>query len=482
MFDTPPLQRPKRTLTDPVDPPMAATASGPVRRPVATAQPAIAPRPVPQVTRALPGAAAGSSAPQPAAATPTSWRPQRALGVGNAIFGGDPVTPQPQPQPATPVAARPTVRRTLDTFKPTLNSGTGTYGEPVYDNASVQRMAARPTVGRTLGAPVQPIAAEPIVDANGMRRADVGTRPPRTLSDTRPQVASTFGQPVTAMDDAPVTVRRPQASFRGADAMAEQYDASEDRDARQKQLSDLDSQRFRLEMIAGNPGRRGRAALEALGDNAQQQAALVSSGERNTSEAIQSRANRDNALANTRLVQDGEDRRTVFTVAGDAARGDADRSQARELAGMTDATRRAEIAAGQEPKSEYRQLADGSLVQVTGDRATQVKDGSDKPVRVPTQDPNTLTGNDVLKAYGDQRAEILKLAASIAPEDVEDQLAALDNSGLGQRYLQVLGMEAKPAKDKGGGGGGGAPRKVVRTGTYNGRRVVQYADGAMEYD
>ncbi len=475
--------RPKRTLEDSPDPALSTPASSSqVRRPVASTAPAFAQRPVPQVTRALPGTEASSPTPQPAAATATPWRPQRALGVGNAIFGGDPSTPQPQPSPTTPVAARPTVRRTLDTFNPTLNSGTGTHGEPVYDNAAVERMAARPRVNRTLATPTQPIAAKPIADANGVAMADAGTSAPRrTLSVTRPQVASTFGQPVTAMDDAPVTARRPQASFRGADAMAEQYDAGEDREARRKQLSDLDSQRFRLEMIAGNPGRRGRAALEALGDNAQQQAALVSSGERNSAAAIQGRANRDNALANTGLVQDGEDRRTVFTVAGDAARSDADRDQARELAGMTDATRRAEIAAGQAPKSEYRELADGSLVQVTGDRATQVKDGSDKAVRVPTQDPNTLTGNEILRAYGDQRAEILKLADSLAPEDVEKQLEALDNSGLGQRYLQAVGTPSKLPKDK-RGGGGGAPKQVVRTGTYNGRKVVQYADGSMEYD
>ncbi|HSD17225.1 MAG TPA: hypothetical protein VLC71_08225 [Thermomonas sp.] len=286
------------------------------------------------------------------------------------------------------------------------------------------------------------------------------------------------------MDEPPASARRPEVSFRGADAMAEHNNASEDREARRKLSSDLDSQRFRLEMIAGNPGRRGRAALEALGDNALQQAALVGAGERNSTDALQGRANRDGVLANTGLREDAEDRRTVFTVAGDAAQGDADREQARELAGMTDATRRAEIAAGQAPKSEYRQLADGSLVQVTGDRATQVKDGSDKAVRMATQDPNTLTGNDVLKAYGDQRAEILKLADSLSPDDVEKQLEALDQSGLGQRYQQVVGTPAKPVKDKrgGGGGGGGAPRQVVRTGTYNGRRVVQYADGAMEYD
>jgi len=45
---------------------------------------------------------------------------------------------------------------------------------------------------------------------------------------------------------------------------------------RRKQLSDFESQRFRHEMIAGNPGRRGCAVLEALRVNAQQEAALVS--------------------------------------------------------------------------------------------------------------------------------------------------------------------------------------------------------------
>lgn len=468
MFEPLPIQRPNltRRLIDPAEDPAKV-----VRRPTPTttvpaAGSPLAPRPSPApLARKLSEAVTPTTMPAPAL--------QRALSSVSrptvAPIGNEAST-------TAPGLAAPPVRRLPDTFKPTLNSGTGTNGEPVYDNASVQRLATRPGFQRTLSNPLQPLAARPEPSSEPSLRRRLVARP-------TPTVASTFGQSVrTLPDDSAVSPQPPQMSLRGPDAMAEQYNGREDREARRKLLSDLDSQRFRLEMIAGNPGRRGRAALEALAANAQQQAALVSGGERSSADAIQGRANRDNVLANTALQQDGEDRRTVFTVAGDAARGDADRAQARDLAAMTDATKRTEIAAAQTPKSEYRQLADGSLIQVAGDRATPVKDGSDKAVRMPIQDPNTLTGSDVLKAYGDQRAEILKLADSLAPDDVEKQLKALEQSGLGQRYQQVLGTTAKPQRDERGVAGEGAPRRVVRTGTYNGRRVVQYDDGSMGYE
>lgn len=141
------------------------------------------------------------------------------------------------------------------------------------------------------------------------RQSMGGTAPPLTRSQP---VASTFGLPVTdpRIDEQRTPAAQSPLVLRGADAMAEQYNASADREARQKLASDLDSQRFRLEMIAGNPGRRGRAALEALTQNAQQQAALAAGGERLSAEAMQGRANRANTLANTALEQQGLDRRS----------------------------------------------------------------------------------------------------------------------------------------------------------------------------
>ena len=125
-----------------------------------------------------------------------------------------------------------------------------------------------------------------------------------------PAVASTFGQSVLTMpDDNQVLLRRPDVAFRGPDAMAEQYNAREDREARQKALSDLDSRRFRLELIEQHGGRKGRAATEALDSLARQQAALAAGGEQLSAAALQGRANRGNTLANTELEQAGADRR-----------------------------------------------------------------------------------------------------------------------------------------------------------------------------
>lgn len=147
-------------------------------------------------------------------------------------------------------------------------------------------------------------------NAVSVNRQSMGsTAPPLTRSQP---VASTFGLPVTdpRMNDQVTPAARSPGTLRGPDAMAEQYNAREDREARAKLASDLDSQRFRLEMIAGNPGRRGRAALEALSQNAQQRAALAGNAERLSAEALQGRANRANTLANTGLEQQGLDRRS----------------------------------------------------------------------------------------------------------------------------------------------------------------------------
>ena len=125
-----------------------------------------------------------------------------------------------------------------------------------------------------------------------------------------PQVASTLGQSVLSMpDDNQVLLQRPHVAVRGADAMAEHYAGKEVAEAQKKLLGDLDTQRFRLEMIANNPGRRGRAAQEALEGNARQQGAVLAGQAQAAAGAVQGRADRDNALANTGLEQAGQDRR-----------------------------------------------------------------------------------------------------------------------------------------------------------------------------
>lgn len=376
--------------------------------------------------------AKGVQRPTPAVGTPL----QRTLAPKPIPTQPAPVTTQPAPStalsvqrpgmgasaaPSPMMATRPTpaLNRTLaDTWKPTLNSGTGASGEPVYDNASLQRMATRPQIARTLETPAQPHAPRP--EPGGIQRSLV-TRPLST-------VASTFGQPINAMQNnftEPAVVRRPDVAFRGPDAMGEHYRSLEDRDARRKLASDLDSQRFRLELIAGNPGRRGRAALEALGQNAEQQAALAAGGEKLSAEAIQGRAGREATLANTGLEQAGQDRRAEFG----AAAGEADRAQQLGIARMQDATKRFEIDAGA-AKGETITSADGTVYRVAGDgTARTVTDAQGNPLRAPVaRDAGALTPaqrlesiNRELSTATEQLTAMTGLHGTAPPEQVKAQ-------------------------------------------------------------
>ncbi len=370
----------------------------------------------------------------------------------------DPRTAQPATAPVAATAFS----------KPTLNSGTGKSGEPVYDNASVARMGARagvttqnfgarPQAGDQVQKPatpaVQPSAAQAPAAATG---GGYGASTGYGTSISRPTpAASTFGQSVMAIpDDNQATIQRPTGRLRGPDAMAEHHASQDSKEASKRLLDNLDTQRFRLEMIANNPGRRGRAAIDALDDNARQQAAIIGGQQQQAGDAIQGRADRAARLAGIDAEQAGQDRRTVFTLDANTATADADRAQAREIAGMEDATRRAGIAASSTPRSEYRMLADGTLLTVSGGKATRVTGEDGQPVRLATPDANALSGQDLVKAYTDQRNAILRLAESLSPEDLGAHFEALDQSPLGVRYAETLNGNAQ-----GGGGGGQNPAK-----------------------
>ena len=334
-----------------------------------------------------------------------------------------------------------------DTWTPTRASGIGAAGEPVYDNASLERVSSKPAG--------QPTAAAGSGSTMGVTAPAV----PRTNAPalTRgSQVASTFGQSVLTMPDDNASrplLSRPTdtggktlptgGAYRGADAMAEHYNASADREARQKLASDLDSQRFRLEMIAGNPGRRGRAAIEALGENAQQQAALAVGAERLAAETQQGRANRANVLANTGLEQAGADRRAELAATG----ADADRTQQLDIAKMDDATRRA----GQD-KAETLTGADGRIWRVGADgTARPVADADGKQIAgAQPRDPTALTQGQVLDSLGselkaatDQLTAMQGINGTSTPEQLQAQ----------QAYVQNLQQQIAGAR--GGQQGGG---------------------------
>lgn len=409
MFD---VQRPTpRRVTDPAmdsqGPVIPPTAARPIRRTLGS----------PETSSAGNGASPGiAERPQSLPAMPTIQAPPVRRVLDSATPG---YAERPQLSPSTSVLAASQGRPPSDPWKPTLNSGVGEHGEPVYDAASIDRMAARPTNNRPLSSPALPIAAKPQPVAQ-----------PSLVQGTTPRVASTFGQPIMAMeDDATGTrlARRPDASLAAPEAMAEHYNSSEDRQARAKQLSDLDSQRFRLEMIASNPGRRGRAALDALSQNSQQQAALVSGAERLSTEAVQGRQQREAVLATTGLEQAGQDRRAQFGVEANATNAAADRAQQLGIASMNNATERTKLSRG-----ETITAADGRVFQLGADgNATAVMDADGKPLRMPVaRDAGALSVKDQLDSVGgelkaatEQLTAMQGINGTSTPEQVQAQQA-----------------------------------------------------------
>lgn len=205
--------------------------------------------------------------------------------------------------------------------------------------------------------------------ATTVNRQSMGGVAP-ALTRSQP-VASTFGLPVTdpRMNDQRAAPPRPSGILRGPDAMAEHYAAGEDRAARQKLLSDLDSQRFRQELIQQHGGRQGRAATAALGDIAAQQAGLVNSAAAQSAEALQGRQSRANVLANTGLEQAGADRRAELA--------DATAREGQQLNYRSDMARTgADIV-----RPQLLQDADGNYISVAGGRGDAVTRADGTPVR-----------------------------------------------------------------------------------------------------
>lgn len=245
-------------------------------------------------------------------------------------------------------------------------------------------------------------------------------------SIARPGVASTFGLGVNdpRLND---QIARPQTSLaanqtpgvavRGPDAMAEQYASREDREARAKLLSDLDSQRFRLEMIAGNPGRRGRTALEGLADNAQQRAALVNEGAQLSAGAVQGRENRANQFGISELEQNAATQRQQMQ--GDVTR------EGNQLGFQSNM---AQTAASMIARPTYRTDREGNLLSVAGTAATNVVDAQGNPVReaqaavAPPRDYAREADDKLLADLLDTKRDI---NGTLAPNALRDAMAEL---------------------------------------------------------
>ena len=239
------------------------------------------------------------------------------------------------------------------------------------------------------------------------------------------QVASTFGQSVLSMpDDNQVLLQRPRVAVRGADAMAEHYASKEAVEGQKKLLGDLDTQRFRLEMIANSPGRRGRAAQEALEGNARQQGAILAGQAQASAGAVQGRADRDNVLANTGLEQAGENRRSDQ----DAGLRQQDILLRRDAFGVDLRGIKQTLTGADGGVSLLRN--DGSLTPVTGEDGTQF--------RSPVLDRGQVTAADRLSFFqGRMKAleDAIATARSVNPNaDVstfQTQLDALNSQAEG---------------------------------------------------
>lgn len=238
----------------------------------------------------------------------------------------------------------------------------------------------------------------------------------------RPQVASTYGLSVNdpRMNDQ-AAIARPQlgpnqtaggGTLRGPDAMAEHYNSLEDREARKKLLSDLQSQRFGLELISQSPGRRGRAALEALAMNTQQQAALVGGGERLSAEATQGRASRSNAFSLAEMEQAGQNRRAGLQ---------ADVTREGQQLGYQ--SKLAEIA-----RPRYDQDRAGNMMQISGTLARPVLDESGRVFQGPVTKTNgEITAAMQYQALNDQLDTMMQnppMAGDVPARTAYDQSVA----------------------------------------------------------
>lgn len=405
------IQRPNRTLAAPaVDPVTPMTLARPVKRTLASPIAATTSRPVPQENRTLSGSGSANTSSSPIHPATDGTRPSLDAGGGGGATSGASApgapfaVPRPQRtlQDSAAAAEVPAIRRP-GTFKRTLNSGVGKFGEPVYDNASIERIGSRPGV-----------MTQSFGTLSG--EGEAGSAINRTLP-TKPTYNP---QNDPRMQDS--GAQRPYRALRGADVTAEAHNSREDREARQRLASELGSQMFRL----GIGGMNSRSKREAFAELAKLQAQLVGGGERLASEAIQSRAGRNATLATTGLEQAGQDRRALQAAQAGALEGDANRAQQLGIARMQDATRRGELDQG-----ETITAADGRVFQIGSDgNATAVKDADGNQVRMPVaRDTSALSVHDQLdslanelKAATDQLTAMQGVSGTATPDQVQQQL------------------------------------------------------------
>ena len=225
----------------------------------------------------------------PAAATAPRWREPLVLVVawlllawGCAEVAARTSTQTPA-QPTTGAGAPSTVGGAA----PVIRSR-GKFGETVFSNTGSQYGNAAGTIASpstTVGSVNQQNFGNPVVPQAPGSIARPGVAPTYGLSVTDPRIDDqrAIARPTLGPNQLAVS-----GTFRGPDAMAEQYNSREDREARNKQLGDIDTALFQLR------GKNDPDSLRALTALTQTRAGLVGGGESLSADAVQGRANRAN--------------------------------------------------------------------------------------------------------------------------------------------------------------------------------------------
>ena len=296
-----------------------------------------------------------------------------------------------------------------------VTKSVGKFGETVYSNVGSQYgTAAVANPAGTIGSVQTQNFGNPVV----------------------PRVASTFGMSVNdpRINDQTPAIASPNAAARGfglasADGTSRYYANKEDREAAKKLSDSMDTEAFRLSMVANNPGRRGRQAMETLAALRGQQAQLIGNQANNTTAQNNENTRGQFSLANTGMEQQGANYRSQL-----------DANNRFQIAGMQDATAREGL------RSRDRQIIqdrDGNYYQI----------GSDGPSPL-TADGKPLRGavsyqsqrNPEAEADDKLVTEFLKLqvdeTGSPLPNALENAMLQLQAYRASQRQQgNVSGME-----------------------------------------
>lgn len=242
-------------------------------------------------------------------------------------------------------------------------------------------------------------ATKPAIGSVNTQNFGTAVVPQAPGSIARPGIASTFGLSVNdpRIDDQRA-IARPQlgpnqlaggGTLRGPDAMAEQYNSREDREARNKVLGDIDTALF---LARGKPG-----SEQVMADLLQTKARVAGGAEQLSAEALQGRANRSNVLANTGMEQAGQTQRQQM--AGDVTR------EGNQLDFQSDIYKTsADIA-----RPDIKQDAAGNYVNLAGGVARPVLDANGKPVQGARQqvDSGAVQPKDALAAINKELASLV---------------------------------------------------------------------------